>query len=172
LQFADQQTAASFVIPLTVESGPGQKTLNLSLSGPLGGAVLGNKATATVVISYGAQVLGGSDEIAFRNAVLGAGMVTFSSDAAITLTSTIIVPAGVMIDGSGHNVSISGGGTVGIFKLDPGVTLALKNLTLADGRAVGPTGAGPTGPPGTRGQPGGPGVGGAVADISATLIAT
>ena len=39
------------------------------------------------------------------------------------------------IDGAGHTVTISGGGAFGVFVVNPGVTLNLNKLTVADGKA-------------------------------------
>ena len=41
----------------------------------------------------------------------------------------------VTIDGAGTTVIISGGGAVGVFVVNPGVTLNLNKLTVADGKA-------------------------------------
>ena len=62
--------------------------------------------------------------------------MTFSCSGTITLTSTIAIAADTTIDGSGQNVTISGGGAVGVFVVNPGVTLNLNKLTVADGKAI------------------------------------
>ena len=61
--------------------------------------------------------------------------MTFSCSGTITLTSTLAIAADTTIDGSGQNVVISGGGAVGVFVVNPGVTLNLNKLTVADGKA-------------------------------------
>jgi hypothetical protein len=64
------------------------------------------------------------------------GEITFSCSGSITLTTTplngISITRDTTLDGSGQNVTLDGGGARGIFSLStPGLTLTLKNLTLA-----------------------------------------
>ena len=75
------------------------------------------------------------NETALTAALAGGGTVTFSCSGTITVTSTLGIVADVTIDGSGQNVAISGGGAVGVFCVNSGVTLNLNKLTVADGMA-------------------------------------
>jgi predicted outer membrane repeat protein len=61
------------------------------------------------------------------------GTVQFTGDCSITLTSTIALSQSVTIDGNGHAVTISGGGTVQVFLVNPGVTVTLNDLTIVNG---------------------------------------
>src|SRR5258706_952111 len=78
-------------------------------------------------------VVGGCTEDDFRSALEGGGDVAFEEDCVITLTSPIIISDDTSIDADGNNVTISGGGGVQLFSVDPEVTLTLLNLTIANG---------------------------------------
>jgi hypothetical protein len=66
------------------------------------------------------------------------GRVLFTAACTITLTSTITLGENVRIDGNGHTVTISGGGSVPVFAVVEGATVTLNDLTIADGnRAFG-----------------------------------
>ena len=80
-------------------------------------------------------VVSACNETALKAALAGGGTVTFSCSGTITLTSTVAIAANTTIDGSGQNVTISGGGAVGVFFVNSGVTLNLNKLTIADGNA-------------------------------------
>src|SRR5262245_48022613 len=68
-------------------------------------------------------------------ALQGGGLVTIACDGTITITGTINTfnYGDTIIDGSGHNVTISGGSSVGLFNVYDGMSLTLVNLTLANG---------------------------------------
>ena len=73
---------------------------------------------------------GGEDKIVFD---LG------DSPATITLASqlpTITDVAGLTVDGTDSDITISGGDQVRVFQVDPGVKLALNKLTVADGNSA------------------------------------
>lgn len=78
-----------------------------------------------------------SSEADLRAALAGGGAVTFAGDGTITLTNTIAITTDTVIDGSGHSIKISGGNMVRLFTVPTNVTLVLRNLTLADGLAIG-----------------------------------
>jgi hypothetical protein len=69
----------------------------------------------------------------------GGGVVTFACDATITLASTLTIETNLTLDGSGHQVTISGGNAVRVFWVDANSTLILANLEVANG-AVGANG--------------------------------
>ena len=79
------------------------------------------------------------------NGAASGDTITFAQDCnsgaapntGIKLTSTLTLGATVAIDGTGHNVTISGGNTVQLFVLNggTGVTLSLTGLTLANGKS-------------------------------------
>jgi hypothetical protein len=75
-------------------------------------------------------------------ALAGGGTVTFSCSGTITLTTTITITTDTTIDGSGQTVTISGNNMVQVFSVNPGAKLNLNYLTVANGRAVCPTGGG------------------------------
>ena len=73
------------------------------------------------------------DEAHLLAALAGGGTVTFSCSGTITLTAEIVIAADTTIDGSGQTVIISGNNAVRVFTVNPGVTLNLNELTVANG---------------------------------------
>ena len=65
------------------------------------------------------------------------GTVTFACDGTITLASTITNELDVTLDGTGHQVTISGGGRVRVFYNNTNVSFSVVNLTIADGASRG-----------------------------------
>src|SRR5208282_2563531 len=76
-------------------------------------------------------------EAALRAAIAGGGTVTFACDGTITLTNTITIATDTWLDGSGHQVTISGGNAVRVFEVPANATLGLVNLTIANGTVYG-----------------------------------
>ena len=66
-------------------------------------------------------------------AMAGGGLVTFACDGTITLTGTIETAMDTTLDGSGHQVVISGGNAVRLFRVTTNVNFRVLSLTLADG---------------------------------------
>src|SRR5205823_11752208 len=64
------------------------------------------------------------------------GTVTFDGGGAATVigTSTKTISADTTIDG-GSVITISGGGTVGVFSVTVGITFTVQNLTIANGNS-------------------------------------
>jgi len=71
----------------------------------------------------------------------GGGSVTFACDGIITLTSTITNKANTTVDASGHNITISGGNSVGVFYVATNTTLTLITVAVADGSGAAGAGA-------------------------------
>ncbi len=59
--------------------------------------------------------------------------MTFSVSGTIGITNTLIISSDITLNGTGQNVTISGNNNVGIFTVNPGVNLTLRNLTIANG---------------------------------------
>lgn len=64
------------------------------------------------------------------------GTISFSCGGSLALPDTFTVTKNTTLDGAGQNVTISGLQLHRIFLVKPGVTLTLKNITLAQGRAI------------------------------------
>ena len=75
-------------------------------------------------------------ESALLDALFGGGLVTFDQDCEITNTATIEISTDTTIDTQGHSVTISGGGAIRVFNVEPNVSLTLIGLTIADGLAT------------------------------------
>lgn len=75
-------------------------------------------------------------EAALRAALAGGGLVTFACDGTITLSATITNDSDAVLDGSDHQVVLSGGNAVSVLHVNSGVRLTLVNLTIANGQGV------------------------------------
>ncbi len=96
----------------------------------------GSSGTLPYVISQAnANTNTAGSEIEFDSSVFSA-----SSPQTITLAATLVLSetAGPeVIDGSAAGVTISGGGAVGVFEVDSGVTATLSGLTMSGGSTTG-----------------------------------
>ena len=88
------------------------------------------------------NVVSSLTDAALRSAMTAGGWVSFSVNGTITLTNSITITGNVILDATGVNVVISGGGSNRIFYVQSGVSLAATNLVLANGYA-GATAANP-----------------------------
>ncbi len=68
-----------------------------------------------------------------RAALEQGGVVTLACDGALTLTNPVEVANDLVVDATGHDVTLSGGGRTRLFKVRPGTLLAITNVTLRDG---------------------------------------
>ncbi len=75
-------------------------------------------------------------EAALRADMAGGGTVIFSCDGTITLTDTITNQHDTVLDGSGHNITISGSNAVRVFYNSTNASLTLINVTIANGRST------------------------------------
>lgn len=73
-------------------------------------------------------------EANLRAAMEGGGTVTFACDGIITLRTTITNDLITLLDGAGHDVTISGGAAVRVFYLTSNSTFVVKNLKIMNGR--------------------------------------
>jgi len=85
------------------------------------------------VAAWADGVVTNCTEAALRAAMAGGGVVTFTCDGTITLASTITNDFDLTLDGSGHGVTISGGGAVRVFYVSTNTGLTMINLTIANG---------------------------------------
>lgn len=107
-------------------------------------------------------------ETDLRTALIGGGQVTIACDGVLELSSTLVITNDTTLDATGHELTLSEGAVVQPFRLvqiNPGVTLALNHLTLANGFIRGTNSAVGNGA-------GGDGFGGAVWNNAGTLQAT
>jgi len=81
-------------------------------------------------------VVSNNNPATFSSAVAAGGTVTFAFNGTITLTNTIVVTNNVLVDATGYNITISGGSNLQIFIVNSNASLALNNLTLANGNYV------------------------------------
>ena len=91
--------------------------------------VLTNATGATNVVST-------PTDTALRSAIAAGGWVSINCNGTITLTDTITLTKNVILDASGVNLTVSGGGANRIFYVPVGITLSATNLTLANGACI------------------------------------
>lgn len=63
------------------------------------------------------------------------GVITFDNDYTIPLASQLTIDKGLAIDGAGRTVTVSGEHAARVFQIEAGLTVALQNLTVANGLA-------------------------------------
>jgi hypothetical protein len=83
------------------------------------------------------EIVSNLDEGDLVTALTAGGTVTFATNGTIVLNSTITLSNSVILDGTNHSITISGGGAVELFNLPAGLNLTLRNLTLANGLVQG-----------------------------------
>jgi hypothetical protein len=167
LIFADGEGSKSLAIPLLTDTADeGTESFEVVLTNPGGGALLTTPSSATVSIlnDDAVQVVNECTENALRQVLGQIGRIQFACDGTITLSNTLVIATNAVIDATGRDVVISGGGAKRLFLINPGVRLGLLHLTLADGLALGTNGS--------TGQPGEAGEGGAIYNDSGMLTAT
>jgi hypothetical protein len=80
------------------------------------------------------------DDATLRNAINNAASgdtITFACSGTITLGSPLGISKNLTLDGSGQQVTLSGGGSVKVLVVNSGVTLTLNALTVAHGSTPG-----------------------------------
>ena len=102
-------------------------------------------AALLLVLPWGARaggVVTTCTEAALRAAMAGGGTVTFACDGTITLGRTITNVVDTLLDGSGHDVAISGGGSVQVFWVSTNVSFTIHNLAIVNGLSTNGGGGG------------------------------
>ncbi len=92
--------------------------------------------SSTVPSVQAAGTVTSCTEASLRAAMAGGGTVTFACDGIITLGNTISNFSDIVLDSTGHQITISGGNTVRVFYVATNVALTLTNLTIANGAAT------------------------------------
>ena len=120
--------AANCVRCFTSKSRLGWRRCCCWVGGPVGAAAaqgLGGPPGATEVEDC--------SEEALRTALAAGGRVVFVLDGTISVTSTVAITNNALLDGNGHQVTISGNNETGVFSVPAGVTFVLADLTIANG---------------------------------------
>jgi Chlamydia polymorphic membrane protein (Chlamydia_PMP) repeat len=99
-------------------------------------ALLVALALACAPVGRAAGVVSSCDETSLLSAISGGGMVAFTCSGTIALNATITISADTTIDGTGHNITISGGDAVQVLFVLNGVKLSLNKLTITNGNAI------------------------------------
>lgn len=68
--------------------------------------------------------------------------IVFAGDYTITLAGQLAIARNVTIDGTGHNVTVSGNQAARVFQVNSGVTFYLNAITVANGKAASDAGGG------------------------------
>jgi hypothetical protein len=97
-------------------------------------------ATGTIALlllvplaARGGGVVTDCTEANLRAAMSGGGLVTFASDGTITLAGTITNETDTVLDGTGHQVTLSGNNAVTVLQVNSGTHLTVAKLTIANG---------------------------------------
>jgi hypothetical protein len=72
-------------------------------------------------------------EASLRAATASGGTVQFACDGTITVANPITVTLPTVLDGTGHQITISGGGMSRVFQISTNIAFTLANLTIANG---------------------------------------
>ncbi len=99
-------------------------------------ALLVAMAMAYTPVARAGGIVSSCDEASLLTAVSGGGTVTFKCSGTITLTATITILADTTIDGTGQNVTVSGGDAVQVLIVPAGVKLSLKKIIIANGSSI------------------------------------
>ena len=86
--------------------------------------------------AWAGGVVASCTESALRVTMAGGGTVNFACDGTITLASTITNTVDAVLDGSGHQVTISGNNAVRVFYVATNVNFTVVNLTIAGGQST------------------------------------
>ena len=152
LTFGPGQTNRSITIRLINDNAVETNELFfVRLANPTGGAELGDPVSTAITIQDDdiTNRVNQCSDAALRDAIAQGGRIMFDCDGTITLTNSLDILTDITLDGSGHNVVISGGDQYRIFSVKPLINFLVRNLTLSQGVH--------------RGAPnGGSGVGGAI----------
>jgi hypothetical protein len=86
--------------------------------------------------SWAGGVVNNCTEADLRAAMAGGGTVTFAYNGTITLTSTITNTLDTVLDGTGRQITVSGGNSNRVFYVESNATFVLRHLTIAQGRST------------------------------------
>ncbi len=100
--------------------------------GDAGGSVLSSNATLRVLAPVPDTVVV-FDQAGLLSGLANGGNVKFAGNGTIVLSQTVVISQGTTLDGSGHDVTISGSNSVRVFTVNSGVHFALESLTIVDG---------------------------------------
>jgi outer membrane protein assembly factor BamB len=76
-----------------------------------------------------------ANEAALRAALNKGGTVTLACDGTILLANTLLITKDVVLDGTGRNVTLDGGGAVRVLLVQTNIRFTLRNVTVTRGRA-------------------------------------
>jgi hypothetical protein len=84
-------------------------------------------------VTWAGGTVASATEASLRAAMSGGGTVTFACDGTITLGNTITNALDTVLDGSGHQIIISGSGWRRVFFVSSNANFTVSNLTIATG---------------------------------------
>jgi hypothetical protein len=143
LTFGVGETVKYFAIPISTNAPvESSETINLTLSTPGGGAMLISPLSAVLTINDASPVVVTCSDAALRLAVQTGGHIKLDCDGVIMLTNVLTISTDTIIDATGHDLMLSGSNATRLFFVNPGVSLQLRHLVLADGLTAGTNGNG------------------------------
>lgn len=118
------------------------------------GTATSNPARLLPENTSGSNVVVDCTEAGLRWAIARGGTVTLQCNGTILLTNTIVITNNVILDGTNFSPTISGGGTVRLFQVEPSASFVARHITFADGYFLGAQGSDASGGPGGAAQGG------------------
>jgi len=112
-----------------------QKVITVLILSALLMAALPAQGVMSITVTNNNDSGAGSLREAVANIASG-GTITFDGGYTIILASTLTINKNMTIDGTGHNIIISGGSAVQIMSINSGVTVSLNDLTFKDGKTT------------------------------------
>jgi hypothetical protein len=95
---------------------------------------------SNLTVQAGASPVSVCNEATLRAALAAGGEIDFGCDGTIVLSSTLTITTNTVLDGLGHNVVVSGGDAVRVFRLATNVDFTIRSLTIANGNVTGTNG--------------------------------
>jgi len=114
-------------------------------------ALAGGALALSLVANGATSIVTQPSESALRTALAGGGSVSFACDGTIILTNGFVVTNDTVLDGSGHDVTITG--TLSAFIVNSNATFTAINLAIANSEE--PDNGTPSQPPPYPPEPGG-----------------
>jgi hypothetical protein len=152
--------ATSPTLTLTNVASTNEGTYQVRITNAYGTA----SASATLILTGsgcdGPNVVNTASESALRAAIESGGYVRLCFNGTITLTQPLNITKNVSLDATARNITLDGNNATRLFNVSTNVTLALTNLTLANGTHRGEDHA----------EGGRPGFGGAIFNQGGTVI--
>src|SRR5271157_2185028 len=86
-------------------------------------------------LSWATGTVTNCTDSSLRQTMDGGGTVTFDCDGIITLSGPILISKNTILDGSGHQITISGNHACRVFYVATNIDFLMTNLSIANGQS-------------------------------------